>query len=28
VPAGGFIDFTIAGASGTPAGVWTAVACN
>jgi len=28
VPAGGFIDLTITGASGTAAGVWTALACN
>ena len=28
VPAGGFVDVSIAGASGTTAGVWTAVSCN
>ncbi|MBS1820609.1 MAG: collagen-like protein [Acidobacteria bacterium] len=28
VPAGGFVDLTITGASGTSAGVWTALACN
>ncbi|HEY8998148.1 MAG TPA: DNRLRE domain-containing protein [Edaphobacter sp.] len=28
VPADGFLDFAISGASGTPAGVWTAVLCN
>ena len=28
VPAGKFIDLTITGASGTVAGVWTALACN
>jgi hypothetical protein len=28
VPTGGLIDFTITGASGTAAGVWTALACN
>ena len=28
VPAGGFVDVTITGASGTAAGVWTAVACD
>jgi hypothetical protein len=28
VPAGGFVDVSITGASGTSAGVWTAVACD
>jgi hypothetical protein len=28
VPAGSFVDLSIAGASGTTAGVWTALACN
>jgi len=28
VPAGSFVDLTITGASGTAAGVWTALACN
>jgi hypothetical protein len=28
VPAGGFVDLTITGASGSTAGVWTALACN
>lgn len=28
VPADGFLDFAISGASGTPAGVWTALLCN
>jgi hypothetical protein len=28
VPAGSFVDFSITGASGTAAGVWTALACN
>jgi hypothetical protein len=28
IPAGDFIDFEISGASGTPAGVWTALQCQ
>jgi hypothetical protein len=28
IPAGSFVDFSITGASGTPAGVWTALQCN
>jgi hypothetical protein len=28
VPAGSFVDLAIAGASGTAAGVWTALTCN
>jgi hypothetical protein len=28
VPAGSFVDLSITGASGTTAGVWTALACN
>ena len=28
VPVDGFLDFSISGTSGTPAGVWTAVLCN
>jgi hypothetical protein len=28
VAAGSFIDFSVTGASGTPAGVWTALACD
>ncbi|MGD0905723.1 MAG: hypothetical protein ABR924_22755 [Terracidiphilus sp.] len=28
VPAGGFVDLEISGANSTPAGVWTALACN
>jgi hypothetical protein len=28
VPAGGFVDVTITGASGTAAGVWTALECD
>jgi hypothetical protein len=28
VPTGSFVDLNITGASGTAAGVWTALACN
>jgi hypothetical protein len=28
VAAGSFVDLSVSGASGTPAGVWTAVGCN
>jgi hypothetical protein len=28
IPAGSFVDFSITGASATPAGVWTALQCN
>jgi hypothetical protein len=28
VAAGNFVDLSISGANGTPAGVWTALACN
>jgi hypothetical protein len=28
VPAGGFVDLMVSGANGTPAGVWTALACS
>jgi hypothetical protein len=28
IAAGSFVDFSITGASGTPAGVWTALQCN
>ncbi|HEX3572142.1 MAG TPA: DNRLRE domain-containing protein [Acidobacteriaceae bacterium] len=28
IPAGSFVDFSVTGASGTPAGVWTALQCN
>ena len=28
VPAGSFVDLSVSGASGTPSGVWTALACN
>ena len=28
VAAGNFVDFSVTGASGTAAGIWTALACN
>jgi hypothetical protein len=28
IAAGSFLDLSVSGASGTPAGVWTQVACN
>jgi hypothetical protein len=28
IAAGNFVDFSVSGASGTPTGVWTALACN
>jgi hypothetical protein len=28
IPAGEFVDFRVTGASGTAAGVWTALLCN
>ena len=28
VAAGNFVDYNVAGASGTPVGVWTALVCN
>ncbi|HEX3374683.1 MAG TPA: hypothetical protein VHS13_10780, partial [Edaphobacter sp.] len=28
VPAGNFVDYNVTGASGSPTGVWMALACN